>query len=190
MTVVIAFAVLGLVLFCCFLFIGFWDFSEQVNERPAVEAVREMVKLEGLAFSGAALLSDDSDYRLLLSHPGLRATARKLWRDRRQLSLEWIRLLRQDLKALYRFRRFVVRSGAAAGWSEETKIFGAFALSLLLLEWGGLVIRVAGPFAMRGMGRRVRATVELMSYAPALALSRIPQAGWRELQRNWAGNAA
>ena len=190
MIVLVGFAVVGLVLFCTFLFIGFWDFPGKVKERPALEAVKQMVKLDGLGFAGAALLSDDADYRALRSQPALRGTARKLRQDRRELSLLWIGLLRNDLKSLYRFRRFLVRNGAAAGLNEEVKIFGAFVLTLLLLEWGALVVRVAGPFALRGMGRRVRAAVELMSYAPALALSRIPRQGWPELQRNWAAGAA
>lgn len=190
MIVVISFAVLGLALFCCFLFIGLWDFPGEVSQPPAVQAVRQMVKLDGLAFAGAPLLSDDTDYRMLLSHPALRETARKLRRDRRDLSLLWIGLLRKDLRALYRFRRFLVHRGAAAGLGEEMKILRAFVLSLLLLEWGGLVIRVAGPFALRGMGRRARDVVEVMSYAPALALSRIPQTGWPELEQSWAAHAA
>ena len=190
MTVVITFAVLGLVLFGCFLFVGLWDFPGKVNERPVVEAVKQMVKLEGLAFPGAALLSDDSDYRLLLTRPELRQTARKLRRSRRELSIEWIAMLRTDLKSLYRLRRFLVSHGASSGLGEELKIAGAFLLTFLLLEWGGLVVRVAGPFALRGMARRVRAVVDLMSYAPALALSRIPQTGWPEVQRDWAAGAA
>ena len=189
MTVVISFAVLGLLLFGCFLFIGLWDFPGKVKERPVVDAVKQMVKLEGLAFPGAALLSDDSDYRELRTRPELRQTARKLRRSRRELSLSWIAMLRTDLKSLYRFRRFLVAHGASAGFGEELRIAGAFLLTYLLLEWGGLVVRVAGPFALRGMGRRVRAVVELMSYAPALALGRIPQAGWPKLQRDWTADA-
>ena len=185
MTVVILFGILGLALFCSFLFIGLWDFPGQVCGRTAVDAVRKMAKLEGLAFAGARLLSDDTDYRLLLAQPALRRTARKLWRDRRDLSLEWIGMLRRDLKSLYRLRRFLVASGASSGINEELRIAGAFVLSMLLLEWGGLVVRIAGPFALRGMGRRARDLVELMSYAPALALNRIPQTGWPELGRNW-----
>jgi len=189
MMVVITFAVLGLVLFCCILFVGLWDFPGQVRERPAVDAVKQMVKLQGLYFPGAPLLSDDSDYRLLLSQPALRGTAKKLRQSRREASLAWIGMLRADLKSLYRFRQFLVGRGASAGLGEELKIAGAFLLTFALLEWGGLVIRVAGPFALRGMGRRVRAIVELMSYAPALALSRIPETGWPEVRRNWAQNA-
>jgi hypothetical protein len=190
MIVIIAFAFVGLGLFCSFLFIGLWDFPGKVSQAPAIEAVRQIVKLDGLAFAGAPLLSDDADYRMLLSHPALRETARKLRRDRRDLSLLWIGLLRNDLRALYRFRRFLVGRGAAAGLGEEMKILSAFVLSLLLLEWGGLVVRVAGPFALRGMARRVRAVVDLMSYAPALALSRIPRSSWPELQQSWAGGRA
>lgn len=190
MTVIISFAVLGFLLLCSFLFIGFWDFTAEAEESVAADAVKQMVKLEGLAFPGAAVFSDDSDYRLLLTRPELRGTARKLRRSRRELSLAWIAMLRTDLKSLYRFRRFLVEHGASAGLGEELKIAGAFLLTFLLLEWGELVVRIAGPYAMRSMGRRVRAVVDLMSYAPALALSRIPRSSWPELQQSWAGGRA
>ena len=190
MTVIVLFALLGFVLFGCFLYIGLWDFPASVSNPPAVQAVRKMVKLDGLSLAGARILSEDGDYRALLSHPALRETARKLRRDRRFLFLQWMRMLRNDLKKLYRFRRFLVRCGAHAGWGEELKILGAFLLALSLLQSAAFLVWIAGPFALRGATRRARRLVETMSYAPALALSRIPQAGWRELERDWDANPA
>jgi len=190
MTAIVIFALLGFVLFCCFLYIGLWDFPASVNNPPAVQAVRKMVKLNGLSLAGARVLSDDSDYRALLSHPALRETARKLRRDRQRLFLQWMRMLRNDLKELYRFRRFLVRCGADVGWGEELKILGAFLLALSLLQSAAFIAWIAGPFALRGATRRARRLVETMSYAPALALSRIPQTGWTELERNWDAGAA
>jgi hypothetical protein len=182
----ILFAVLGALLLLIFLLVGLWDFPTAVVQSPAAGAVRQMVKLEGLTFTGEAVLLDDTDYRMLLANPGLRDTAKRLRRDRQELALLWIAMLLHDLKELRRFRQFLLRRGVPAGLGEEARISCAFVCSLFLLHAARLVIRLAGPFALRRTARRSRRLVELMSYAAALVLNRVPRTGWTDVEDSWA----
>jgi hypothetical protein len=185
----IVFALVGFGLFLAFLILGMREFAGENPQLPAVVAVRQMVKLEGLSFTLADRLLDDGDYNFLLSHPNLRLTAKRLRRSRQELALAWLGMLLGDLNELWRLRRFLVRRGIPASAGEELRILRNYVFAVLFLNFARIAIHCAGPFAMRRMTRRCSRLVELMSYAPAQALSRMPQAGWSELRRNWAASA-
>ena len=101
------------------------------------------------------------------------------------LVLLWISLLLQDVKSLWRFRRFLVCSGAPATLSEEAEIFGTAILAITSLNSMYVFVYVFGPFALSDATRSLRSLVERVSSASALVLERMPQSGWPEVERNW-----
>jgi len=180
------YTLLGLALFLCFLVLGLRGHPKGPPDLRAVDAVTHMVGLEGLSFAHFDLLLDDSDYKRLLSLPALRGTAKQFRKDRGELASLWIGLLLNDLKNLWRFRRFLVRQGAPAGLSEEAEILCKFLASAILLHLVRLFIRFSGPFVLARTARRAKRLVEIVSYAPARVLSRIPSTGWTEIEQSWA----
>lgn len=190
MTSVLLFAILGLILFASFLLIGLRGAPRAVPDSSAVGAVSEMLVLEGASFPNPNRLLDDTEYQILLSNPDLQQVARRFRKDRQELLLLWISVLLADLKTLWRFRQFLIRNGVSATFREEADIFLVFALSLVLLTLMKVSIRLLGPFAFARTTRRARRGVEKMSYATAGVLGRIPPAGWAEIGRTWARNAA
>ena len=186
----VIYAFLGLVLFLTFLVIGLRGARQAMPDSLSVTAVKQMVGLEGLSFTQLELVLDDSDYKLLRTHADLRGIANTLRKERQKLAILWIAMLVNDLKKLWRFRRFLVRRGVPAKFGEEVKIACVFLLSFLLLHLLELFIRCSGPFAIPGMARRANRLLEAMSYAPARVLSRIPSAGWAEIEQSWARSSA
>jgi len=184
------FAILGLILFVSFLVIGLRGAPKTVPDSSALGAVSDILALEGSSFANPNRLLDDAEYQILLSNPDLRQVARQLRKDRQELVLLWISGLLADLKALWRFRQFLIRQGVAATFREEFDILQVFVLSLFLLTFMKVSIRILGPFAFVRMTRRAKGGVEKMSYATAGVLGRIPPAGWPEIGRNWSRTTA
>jgi uncharacterized protein YjeT (DUF2065 family) len=181
---------LGFGLFVCFLIMGIRCSPRTTPDSLVVSAVHRIVGLEGLSFAHFELLLEDSDYRMLRSLPALLGTAKQFRKDRGELAILWIGLLLKDLKNLWRFRRFLVRRGAPAGFTEEVKIGCTFVFSFFLLHALTFLIRCWGPFALPGATRQAKRMVETMCYAPARVLRRIPETGWAEIAQSWARSAA
>jgi hypothetical protein len=186
----ILFATLGLVLFGSFIFIALQGSPRNLPDSSAVQAVTEIINLEGSSFSNARRLLDDTDYQLLCSNPDLQRLAERLRHDRRHLALTWISLLQGDLLTLWRFRRFLIQRGVQSSLGEELGTLQALLLSLLFLNLLRLSIRTIGPFALPRATRQAGQLVESMSKGAALVLGRIPAAGWAEIERSWVKSAA
>lgn len=187
----ILFAILGLALFGSFIFIALQGSPRtSLPDSSAVQAVTEMINLEGSSFSTAKRLLDDTDYQLLCSNPDLRRLAERLRKERRELALTWISLLQGDLLTLWRFRRFLIQRGVPSSVSEELGTLQSLVLSLMLLSFIRLSIRAVGPFALPRATRQAGQLVDRMSKGAALVLGRIPAAGWAEIERSWVKSAA
>jgi hypothetical protein len=186
----ILFAILGLALFGSFIFIALQGSPKSLPDSSAVQAVTEIISLEGSSFANARRLLDDTDYQVLCSNPDLRRLAERLRDDRRQLALTWLSLLQSDLITLWRFRRFLIQRGVPSSVSEELGTLQALVFSLLLLTFIRVSIRAVGPFALPRATRQAGQLVDSMSKGAALVLSRIPAAGWAEIERSWVKSAA
>lgn len=186
----IFFAILGLLLLGSFIFLALQGSPKALPDSSAVHAVTEIINLEGSSFSNARRLLDDTDYQLLCSNPDLRRLAERLRNERRQLALTWISLLQNDLLTLWRFRRFLIQRGVQSSVSEELGTIQSLLLSLLLLNFLRISVRTVGPFALPRATRQAGQLVEAMSKGAALALGRIPAAGWAEIERSWVKSAA
>ena len=180
----------GMGLCAGFIALGFQRRPNGASNAPIVSAVGQMVRLEGLAFPNAARLLDDSEYQLLGSNPYLQEVAKRFRRERQELAVAWISTLQGDLKMLLRFHRFLIRRGAPAQFQEELNILQTYVISIVMLSVMKMLIRSGGSFALARSARRAGRMVDRMSVVAANALNRIPQAGWPELERSWANNAA
>jgi hypothetical protein len=99
-------------------------------------------------------------------------------------------LLLEDVQALWRFRRFLVRNGVQAKLGEELQILQTAIAAVLFLNFLRVFLHLAGPFALAGAARQARGLVEKMSYASAGALDRMPRTGWADVERDWLKNLA
>jgi len=156
-----------------------------LETREAQRVLFEVVDLPGLSFKQAASLFDDTDYRILDGVTALKNIAWNLRRDRRRLALLWLKLLRQDLAALWRFRRLLTGHGASAGPADELRVAASATLGLVLLWSLSAVIFVSGPFVLPALLGSARGQVEKLSVSCAGLLGRIPQARWGEIQDAW-----
>lgn len=186
----VLFAGLGLVLFGSFIFLAVKGSPKSLPDSSAVQAVTQIINLEGSSFSSARRLLDDSDYQVLCSNPDLRSLAGRLRNERRQLALTWISLVQEDLITLWRFRRFLIQRGVPSSVSEELRTLEGLFFSLALLTLIRVSIITAGPFALPRATRQAGELVDRMSKGAALVLSRIPAAGWPEIERSWVKVAA
>jgi hypothetical protein len=186
----ILFTVLGFVLFGSFIFIALQGSPKSLPDSSAVQAVTQMIDLEGGSFSSAKRLLDDTDYQVLCSNPDLRRLAQRLRDDRRQLALTWISLLQNDLLRLWRFRRFLIQRGVPSSVREELGTLQGLVFSLLLLSFLRVSVHALGPFALPRTARQAGQLVDSMSKGAALVLGRIPSAGWAEIERSWVNSAA
>ena len=131
-------------------------------------------------------LLDDGEYQMLLSNPELQQVAEAIAQGAAgACQVLWISTLLSDLSVLWRFRRFLIRRGVAAGFREEFGILQSFVLSVVFLNLLKISIHAFGPFVLSRMIRDSGSFVDKMSYSAASVLGRVPQAGWPEIERNW-----
>jgi hypothetical protein len=187
MIAIFLFVIFGVALFVSFLVLAVQGTPGTAPDSSAVSAVSQMVNL---SLVDSNRLLDDTEYLLLRSNPALAEVAGQLRKERQELALLWITLLLNDLKELWRFRRFLIRSGAPTTFGEEYGILQALVISVVLLNLMKVSIRIAGPFALPRAGRRAGRLVVEMSYAAATVLHRIPAAGWPEVERSWTSSVA
>ncbi len=178
----------GIVLLIAFLLLGLQGPPKAGAD--ALAAVGQMVSLEGTSFVQGDRLLDDAEYRLLKSNPALNQVAARLRKDRRELALLWIDVLLKDLRALWRFRRFVIQRGAPTRLGEEGAILRSFIVAVVFLNLLKLSVLTLGPFAFARMARRACHSVDAMTQAAAQILGRVPSAGWADLERAWTSTTA
>lgn len=174
----------GIALLVGFLLLGLQGPPKKADA-SAVAAVGQMVCLTGTSFIQGDRLLDDAEYRLLRSNSALYQVAAKLRNDRRELALLWIAMLLSDVKALWRFRRFVIRRGAPTRTGEEWVILRSLVAAVIFLNLLKLSVLILGPFVFARMARYACRPVDAMSRAAADVLERIPSAGWDDVQRSW-----
>jgi len=184
------FILAGLVLLIAFLLLGLQGPPKTDADASALAAVGQMVSLEGLSFVQGDRLMDDAEYRMLRSNPKLHQIAARFRDDRRELTLLWISVLLTDLKALWRFRRFLIQHGAPTRPAEEWVILRSLVGAVIFLYLLKLSVLTLGPFAFSRLTRRACHPVDAMSRAAANVLGRIPAAGWPDLERAWTSTAA
>ena len=184
------FILAGLALLIAFVLLGLQGPPKTDADASALAAVGQMVSLEGTSFVQGDRLLDDAEYRMLRSNPDLYPVAAQFRKDRRELALLWISVLLSDLKALWRFRRFLIQHGAPTRMSEEWAIVRSLIASVIFLNLLKFSVLTLGPFAFSRMAHRACYPVETMSRAAANVLGRIPAAGWPDLERAWTSTAA
>jgi hypothetical protein len=186
----ILFTTVGVILLTGFLALSFQGTPRKIPESSVMTAVGEMVRLEGLAFTNAAGLLDDAEYRLLCSNIYLQRVAKSFRKERQELAITWISMLQTDLRTLLRFHRFLISRGASSKFQEELEILGTYVASAALLSMLKVSIYAAGPFALCRTSWCARGLVARMSHTTAQTLGRIPPVGWPELERSWGSGLA
>ncbi len=180
----------GVALLIAFLLLGFQGPPKTDADAAALAAVGQIVTLQGTSFVLGDRLLDDAEYCVLRSNPDLLPVATQLRKDRRELALLWINVLLSDLRALWRFRRFMIRRGAPAHFSEELTILRSLIAAVIVLNLLKLSVLTLGPFAFARVARHACHPVDVMSRAAANVLGRIPLAGWADLERAWTSSTA
>jgi hypothetical protein len=178
---------MGMILLIIFLVLGLQGPPNVNTDTAALAAVGQMVSLAGSSFVQGDRLLDDTEYRVLRSNPALHLVAAKFRKDRRELALLWINVLLSDLRALWRFRRFLIQRGAPTNLGEEWVILRSLIAAMIFLNLLKLSVLALGPFAFARTAGHAYHPVDAMSRAAASVLGRIPSAGWPDLQRAWTG---
>lgn len=181
--------VLGALLFLVFFALALRGLPPTGHEL-ALEKLRRMVDLRGLAFPRPDLLFRRCDYELLESRAELRGLLKELRRQRGEIMQCWLGLLAEDVKALWRFRRFLVRNGIAVGALEELRVATTAVLALSCIFALRMLVACLGPFALAGLLGRARGLVETTLRLSANLLGQLPQATWSEVERRWGREAA
>src|ERR1700722_483913 len=182
---ILSLVLLGAILFFVFLKLAIQGPSASAPNSSAVLAVRQMVHLDGLSFAGGQRLLDAGEYQMLNATAELREVAARYRKERQGLALGWISLLLSDVHGLWRFRRFLVRSGVPATLNEEIQILSDAVQAMVFLSFLRVIIHTFGPFAFSGAARNAQGMVEKMSYTSAHVLDRLPQHGGYKIGRNW-----
>ena len=185
MTELILLLLVGILLAAVFTLVLLMGSRSRDEEPQAAGTLLEVVSLPGLGFKQAAILFDDSDYRILQGVPALKNTAWHLRRDRRRLALLWLKLLRRDLSLLWRFRRLLTSYGVSASPVEELRVATTAIMGHVMLSGLSVLIMVSGPFVLSALSRNPRLHVEKLSRSCAWLLGRIPPARWSEIQIAW-----
>src|ERR1700726_1912547 len=186
----ILFATVGVGLLAGFLALSFKGSPRKLPESSVLTAVGEMVRLEGLAFTNAAGLLNDAEYRLLCSNIYLQGVAKSFRKERQELALTWISMLQTDLRTLLKFHRFLISRGASSKFQEELEILGTYVASVVLLSMLKTSIYAVGPLALCRTSRCARGLVDRMSHTTAQTLGRIPVVGWPKQLGKWSGLGA
>jgi hypothetical protein len=176
------------------LFLAFLAFAlrgmPRTGQEVALEKLRRMVGLRGLVFRRPELLFRDCDYALLDSRAELRGLVKELRRERGEIVQSWLALLTEDVKTLWRFRRFLARNGVAVGVLEEARVAATAVFALSCLNALRILVGCLGPFAVANLLGRARGLVETTLRLSATLLGQLPQATWPEVERRWSGEAA
>lgn len=174
------------ILFLCFaLFALGRGSSANTSDYPESEAELErMLRLPGLEFDSTNLLSD-ADYRFLASEPRLRSVARELWKDRKNIALQWLRQLQRDIFTMWRFRAFLTRLGVTATVGSELSEAVRSLLLLSLLSSLRLSVKILGPYSFGKIAASLRTGVEKTNKSCAAILANLPPDRWPQIAAAW-----
>jgi hypothetical protein len=146
----------------------------------------QVVHLPGLSFAHPERLFDSADHRALVSNGAPVFLANAVREERRRLALLWLRLLRDDVNTLWRFRRMMAAHGSSAGAAGELRLALAGAAAIGLIYLLRLAVTAAGPFQTATICRASRNRVEMIWQACAGLFGRIPAEHAGEFERAWA----
>ncbi len=182
--------VLGLIFLLCFLVVALKFRPSKIDETLRVVELQRIVNLPGLSFAHGDLLLDSREYEMLRRQPALQQVARQLRRERRTMVLLWLNDLQGDVRTLWRFRRFLARSGLQTAFLEELDIAMTAMLVHALLLSLRVLISVAGAFALKALVQSTRRQVEVASLICAALLGKLPSASRLQVERRWAKEIA
>ena len=180
----------GGLLFICFLVLAIVSFPRATPDFASLHRLQEIVSLSGLDFGLADRLLDDSDYLLLRSREQLRPVAAQLRRDRQKIILLWLRYLREDVKSLWRFRRFLALHGVPVTAAEEVRIGAMTVCAIVFVDVMRMVVFVFGPVALPRFFGAATKQVRAICYLCTGFLSRVPAATLPKMQQMWAQEIA
>lgn len=151
--------------------------------------VAQLLQLPGLAFAYPERLFDPADYEAALRHGVLPHVAAAVRDERQRLALLWLRLLRNDVQTLWRFRRVMAAHGVSADPTEELRVALAGAFAVGLVQLLRLAVRVAGPFRVAALCQATRRDVESIWQGSAALFGRIPPGQVEDLRRVWQASS-
>ena len=186
MNQLVLFLVSGAVFLLLFLYWFLTGRPKAADEAESMKDLEQILSTAGLASTNPDMVFDDCDYRMLQSNPDLQPLAREMRRDRREITLLWLKLLQQDVRTLWRFRRLLVRNGVSVRLSEELDIATTAVLALVYLSVLRVVVSVVGPFALPALLRQAGKLVEKACHSCAQILSRVPLSMRAEIERQCA----
>ena len=186
MNELVLFLVAGAVFLLLFLYWFLTGRPKATDEAESMKGLEQILSSAGLASTSSAFLFDDADYRMLQSNPDLQPLAREMRRDRREITLLWLKLLQENVGTLWRFRRLLVRNGVSVRLSEELDIATTAVLALIYLSVLRVVVSVVGPFALPALLRQAGKLAEEGCHSCAQLLSRVPVSMRAEIERQCA----
>lgn len=135
----------------------------------------EMVPLPGLRFQLAARLFERQDYNYLRSRHAPAKLLAVMRSERKRLALMWLRLLRDDLRMVWQFRRVLAAHGVTGGVLQEIRLAIGGVAAIILVQALRLLVFTFGPFYLgawfslgrRQLGREWRMCVALFGRLPA-----------------------
>jgi hypothetical protein len=157
---------------------------------PSYGRLAQVVSLPGLSFAHPDRLFDSADYEALRQAAGPAFLATALRRERRRLALLWLRLLRDDVNTLWRFRRLLAVHGSSAGAGGELRLALAGISATALIGALRVAVSVAGPFHAAAFCRASRRRVETIWQTCAALFSRIPADRASQFEQAWAAASA
>lgn len=156
---------------------------------PAPDAyafIAHVVSLPGLAFPRPERFFDPTEYEGLRHAPRMAPVAAELRAERRRLALLWLRMLHDDLRALWRFRRLLTRQGVTSGPAEELSVAWNGLLASVLLTTLRMSVSALGPFAVARISQQARHPVEAVWRSSAYLMGKLPAWQLPEVERRWA----
>jgi hypothetical protein len=190
MTELILFLFAGVGLLSLFVWLAWRTAASAGLREERLEHVNDVLELPGLRYEHATLLFDDRDFRYLQSLPRMSDVAKQLLRDRRTMALLWLRILRSDLNALWKLRRFLAQHGVSADLGEEFRVAASCALAHLLIASLRLAVFTAGPFAVAQGLRSARGRLARVGRSCEHLLALLPPDRLVELKQLWVPHPA
>ncbi len=147
--------------------------------------VAEIMPLPGLRFLYANRLFDPADYVELSGSALPERLVMAVHGERKRLALLWLRLLREDVRTLWRFRRAIAAYGISAGPLDELRTALAGAGAISFIQALRVSVRLFGPFRLAAFGRISRGYMEDIYRASTTLFDRLPASRRPEFEDSW-----
>lgn len=176
----------GLILAVLFVWWAVKLWASEFEVPPAqVEELLQLVPLAGISYSRVEQLFDAGDY-CYLDRLRLHYVARRLERDRRQVALLWLRLMREDFDKLQQFRRVVMACGASTSTRAEWTLLMNSLSFRLLHGFFAVWIRLFGLYATPRAHTALVGSARVVSSQVAAFLARLPPNQLAEVKHRWS----